>query len=289
MSAKPSKERSGNTSEAMRVGTDRSGWRWVVALVVVAGLMASTLALDRVSIERANRLHRAGDMPGAAEGYLQRAGGAASGTIAYNLGTTMLALDDPGADSLLMTATVDDDTSARQRAYRNLGLARLRRVAPVLETDTAAAILEESVAFGREALRLDPADADARWNLALAQRMLDSIARLQVNPDNRQSSGNDETPVDLVAMTRGPDGQGESGEEPPEPEEGESPGNRMGAPEGAREAWTTRDPGPLTREVALRIVGATRDDPEALVRGILWSRRPNVSWWNAESYPGGNW
>ena len=289
MNGRPSGGDSGSVTEMNHRGTDRSGWRWVVALIVVAGLAMSTLALDRISVERANRLHRAGDMEGAAEGYLRRAGGAAGGAVAYNLGTTMLALGDVGADSLLLAATLDEDATARQRAFRNLGLSRLQRVVPMLDADSAATILDESIGFGREALWLDPTDEDVRWNLALAQRMLDSIARLQVNPENQRSSGNDDTRVDLVAMTRGPDGQGESGEEPPEPEEGESPGNRMGAPEGAREAWTTRDPGPLTREMALRIIDGTRDDAEALIRGILWSHRPNVAWWSAESYPGGNW
>lgn len=280
---------SNGSGRATATGTDRSGWRWVVACLVIAGLAAGTMALDRVSVERANRLYRAGDVVGAADGYLNRAGGAAVGVVAYNLGTTMLAVGDPGSDSLLTAATGAERTDARQRAFRNLGLSRLRRVVPMLDTDTAKALLGESISFGREALVLDPADEDSRWNLALAQRMLDSISRLQPNSESRAQSGNDETLADLVAMSRGSEGEGESGEEPPQPEEGESPGNRMGAPEGAREAWTTRDPGPLTREAALQILGTASDDAESLVRGILWAHRPDIAWWNAESSPGGNW
>ena len=48
------------------------------------------------------------------------------------------------------------------------------------------------------------------------------------------------------------------------------------------DAPPTRDP---RIAVGARVAGL---DPEALVRGIMWSLRPNVSPW-AEPYPGGDW
>jgi hypothetical protein len=242
-----------------------------------------------MSLERANRLYRAGDLEGAEERYQLLAGAGMTDRIAYNLGTLRLESGDPAADSLLSIAAEGEGIEARQRANYNLGIARLRQVTPMLNADTALVILGESVTFGREALRLDPGNDDARWNLALAQRMLDSVARLQGNPNTRGLSGNDRTLLELVALTRGSDGEGESGAEPTEPEAGESSGTRLAASQGAREAWTTHDPGPLTRDEAMGLFRATSDDPEALVRGILWSQRPDVAWWNDEPLPGGNW
>ncbi len=264
-------------------------WKWVVSAIVIAGLVAGSVAIDRLSVERANRLHRAGDPLAAAERYRERAGPLPTGRIAYNLGTALLAAGDRNADGLLIAATGDADSITRHRAYRNLAYTYLIRVEPALRPDTATSLLRESIAYGREAIRLDPDNPDARWNLALAQLMLDSIARIRVDPDAREEAGQDETPVDLVALTRSGEGTGESGLEPENPDAGESSGERRGASQGAREAWAAQDPGPMTVAAAMALIGAVDDNAERLIRGILWSRRPDIAWWNAEAYPGGDW
>jgi tetratricopeptide (TPR) repeat protein len=260
---------------------------WTVALLVI-GAVVLLLGLDRRSLERANHQYRAGYVASAADLY-GRLGPGSNGRIAYNLGTATIALGDADPDSLLVLAATDPDSATRQRAYYNLGYVRLTQVGPALDPDTASILLDEAVEYGRAALRLDPRHASARWNLALAQRMLDSLSLLRVDPDRRERAGNDETPIELVALTRSGEGTGESGLEPENPEAGESSGERRGASEGAREAWATQDPGPMTAGAALVMVQTVRDDPEQLLRGILWSHRPDVAWWNAEPYPGGDW
>ncbi len=259
----------------------------VLALVIV-GVIAGLLALDRRSMERANRQYRGGAVSTAAEMYGRFAPGP-DGRIAYNRGTATIALGNARPDSLLLDATLGSDSAARQRAFYNLGFVRLTRVDAALDVDSAYTVLRQSVDYTREALRLDPGDEAARWNLALAQRMLDSLSLLRVDPESRQSSGDDDTPVELLALTRSPDGTGESGMEPENPESGESIGERRGASQGARESWATQDPGPMTGSAAMALVQSVRDDPEQLLRGILWSHRPDVAWWNAEPYPGGDW
>lgn len=264
-------------------------WKWVASAIVVVGLVAGSIAIDRLSVERANRLFRAGDPLTAAELYRERAGPLPTGRAAYNLGTALLAAGDRNADAFLTAATRDADSVTLHRTYHNLAWAYLTRVDPTFRPDSATSILRESVAYGREAIRLDPEDLDSRWNLALAQLMLDSIARIRVDPNAREESGNDETPIDLVALTRSGEGTGESGLEPENPDAGESSGERRGASQGAREAWATQDPGPLTVAAATAMLAAVEDDAERLVRGILWSRRPDIAWWAAEAYPGGDW
>ena len=66
-------------------------------------------------------------------------------------------------------------------------------------------------------------------------------------------------------------------------------GERQGAREGAREAWASQDPGPLTRTAAFRLLERVNDEPESLIRGILWSHRPDIAWWESQPYPGGGW
>jgi hypothetical protein len=151
-------------------------------------------------------------------------------------------------------------------------------------------VLQRAVDNGRMALRLDPTDEDARWNLALAQRALDAMQPPGSNR-GRESSGesDDEVPQNDAAMARSETAEGESGEEPEAPEEADGTGPRQGAQEGAREAWAAQDPGPMTATDAVTLLGTVMDDPETMVRGLLWAHRPDVAWWAGQAYPGGRW
>jgi hypothetical protein len=156
--------------------------------------------------------------------------------------------------------------------------------------DSTRAILLDAVAVGREALRLDPTDEDARWNLAVAQRRLDAM--VPPGEDNgRQSSGEseDEVAMNNPELARSEDSPAESGLEPEDPRQAENPGERSGPRQGAREAWAAQDPGPMSRDDALGLLGNLHDEPELLLRGILWSHRPDVAWWSGQPYPGGRW
>jgi hypothetical protein len=140
------------------------------------------------------------------------------------------------------------------------------------------------------ALRLDPTDDDARWNLALAQRALDAMQPPGSNR-GRESSGesDDEVPMNDPAMARSETAEAESGAEPEDPREVENSGPRQGPLDGAREAWAAQDPGPLTPADAAALLAGVVDEPEAMVRGLLWAHRPDVAWWAGQAYPGGRW
>lgn len=236
----------------------------VLARVLGAGLLVAVLLWqDRSSLERGNRLFRAGDVQAAVQLYRARAEAPnATATASYNLGTALLASDAAEAEQHLRLARQSVDSAARQRAYYNLGYRFLTGVEEWFRPDSAMFLLAAAIGSNRAALRLDPDYEDARWNLALAQRMLDSLTALY---------GEEFGDVD----------------EPPETEEvDERPEVVMGSRETlAREG----DVGQLTVDEALRLLEDLSDDPELLVRGILWAHRPVPQGWLTQPLPGGKW
>ena len=261
----------------------------LAAAVLVLALCSAFLWLDRQSLERANRLYRAGEIDQAAEIYARYAAApSADPTAYYNAGTAHLRLGEEGAEAQLLVAAESDGAAAEARAEYNLGQHYLTSAGEGSEPDTAIALLRSSIARTRAALRLDPTSDNARWNLALAQVRLDSLTQVRLATEDRESPGEDETRVDLESLTRGV-GDAQSGIEPEDARASEVLGRRLAAAQGAREAWASQDPGPLTEASARRLLETARSDPEQLIRGLVWAHRPDVAWWNAEPYPGGNW
>lgn len=224
---------------------------------------------DHRSLERGNRLYRAGDSPGAAEVYRgsERVGGGLP-IVDYNLGTALLEIDPDSAQAHLLRVVEGEDRGTAQRALYNLGYRFLTAVQNPMELDATVSALMAAVASNRLALRLDPADESARWNLALAQNWLDALA----------------PPEDEAPGTRS-----ELGEEPEDTGVTNMSAPRRGAVEGEREALAGEDPGPMTAEAAYRLLEAVNDEAESLIIRILWSHRPDVAWWEPQAYPGGGW
>jgi hypothetical protein len=281
-----------STLKALRTAPRRN-FSAALRLTVLAGLGlgAAFFWLDRGSLERGNRLAHGGDLAQAATLYRRHTAEAENALATFNLGTVLLDADPEGARERLEVAAfgIGADTLVRQRAHYNLGHVFLVAANPGVESDSAVVLLEKAVENNRAAVRLRPGDLDARWNLAVAQRMLDSLGHRPLEPQYEITPGEDETRVDLNALVRSETGEGASGLEPETPNPGEVFGERTAPRQGARESWTSQDPGPLEGDAALRFLAGARDGPEQLIRGLLWSHRPDVAWWNAAPYPGGGW
>lgn len=120
--------------------------------------------------------YRAGRYAAATEGFARRIqGGDTSATTAYNLGTARLRLSDhAGARAgLESAASRARGAEARFRAEFNAGLTDLEPAFTTRGQDSATmARLRRAVSRYRAALRVRPEDADAKWNLELAERLL---------------------------------------------------------------------------------------------------------------------
>ena len=255
----------------------------MVAAIAAIGAAVGLIWFDQGSLERGNRLYRDGDPPAAVEVY-ERVPSAG-----YNLGTALLGIDADSSEVLLRLATESEDGNTAQRGYYNLGYRPLALSQGPMGRDSAISVLGQAVVSNRAALRLDPNDQDARWNLALAQRGFDGLV-IPPNEAARESGSDsdDEIASNDQTLARAENAESESGQEE-DPREADNSGEREGTRDGAREAWATQDPGPISRTDAFELLATVIDEPEALIRGILWSRRPDVAWWANQPYPGGPW
>lgn len=152
---------------------------WIVraflAVVAAAGLVLS-MSLERGTVERGNRLHRFGSRAEAAAVYTARIRStSADAELHYNLGTALLESGGADATRELDVAAELGGAEVQARAHYNAGLANLRRAIEGVEGDSLRALAQAAVQSNRSALRLRPGHEDTSWNLALAQRLLDSI------------------------------------------------------------------------------------------------------------------
>jgi tetratricopeptide (TPR) repeat protein len=235
----------------------------------VVSLASAFWGQHRSSVQRGNRFYREGEFEGAAEVYRSRLDAQpARAALAYNLGTALMALGSPEAEEYLRVASEAQDSAVAQRGSYNLAHLFLVRAGDAEAPEVAAQLLAIAVRSGRLALRRDPRDEEARWNVYLAQHLLDSLSR----------------EVELLeggAEERATD-RSEGGLAIPEPAQ-------RGTPHGTeREALAGDDPGSLSAAEALALLDVVTTDVEALIRGLMWSLRPDVDPWS-EPYPGGEW
>jgi Ca-activated chloride channel family protein len=116
-----------------------------------------------------DRLYQAGNYHGAYDAYRRALTKDSTPQLVYQTGNTLYRLrryDD--AAERFRQATWGPD-QLRQRSFYNLGNALVRAAE---ETPESKERLHRAVAAYEEALRLDPSDADAKWNLELALRRL---------------------------------------------------------------------------------------------------------------------
>ena len=267
------------------------GWRMMsmrplLGLALLVVLLTMTLARSRAMLEWGNRRFRAGDHQAAANVYAVRVDTSALGFQAsFNLGTALARLGSVQAERYLVNATVGSDSTAAQRGYYNLGHRMLTLADPDADPYTAVPLLAAAIDHFRAALRLDPTDEDARWNLSLALQIFAEMAPVgEEGPADPR--GEAEVPKEDPEGSQSESNEGGAGdEEAHEPPEGAAVIAPTTVLVGAQESLVRGDPGPLTEDMVTSLLEEQTDDTELLVRGLLWSQRP------AQSGPGlgGSW
>jgi Ca-activated chloride channel homolog len=224
------------------------------ALVLLA--LATLPAFGPGELERGNRLYREGRYEEAVEAYRRVLQGGRSGPeVHYNLGTALLATGNyEEAERHLQAALQAVDPELRNRTFYNLGNRFLEEGRRDGDGERQGRLLDAAIEAYRRALRLAPADAQAKWNLELA---------LREREQNRQQQSTS-SPEDPQA---GDDGQDQ--EDPREQQPGEG-GMGGQAPAGqGRDAGAESDQRPMSREEADRILAAIEQDERDLTRERL--------------------
>jgi Ca-activated chloride channel family protein len=141
-------------------------------------LLAIGLPLLGGGIEAGNRAYRSGDARAAAAVYARRmAEGDSSAIVRYNLGTALLRMEryDQARPHLEAAAGAPVRRELAVRAHYNAGNADLEpawRARGEGEDPKRIERLRRAIGRYKQALRLDPSDLDAKWNLEIAQKLL---------------------------------------------------------------------------------------------------------------------
>jgi Ca-activated chloride channel homolog len=174
------KERKGRRGRRTAVGRRRShaqpgGARLAGTSVALA--LSLTLFSCSGDEGRGDRLYQEGKYHEAFDAYRRALARDSTSQLVYQTGNTLYRLRryDEAADRFRQATSGPDQL--RQRSYYNLGNSLVRAAE---ETPESSERLQRAIAAYEEALRLDPADGDAKWNLELALRRLG---------DNRTSGG----------------------------------------------------------------------------------------------------
>jgi hypothetical protein len=229
-------------------------WKRVVAVAVALTGLWLAWAADRHSLERANRLYRAGAFQEAAAIYADHLGrDSASVQLRYNFGTALLGLRSGKASEELASVSREGKDDTQIRALYNLGLWHLIEALIAEGSDSARAHALSAVAANKSVLRLRPGHADAGWNLAICLRLIKSI------DDETQQAG----PASAKGTAPREGAQGEQNvnrnedwEDGPRAAEGET---------AARGGENAR----LSRREASEILGSGHRDPTMMVRKLM--------------------
>jgi len=227
-----------------------------LALTGLLALVVVLVAHERGSTERANRLYRASSPSSAADLYERHLENAAA-ELHYNFGTASLALGVSTRSQVALergARSVDPET--RVRSLYNLGLLNLSWALTASDADSAHAYATDAVRNNRDALRLRPGLEDAKWNLSMAHRMLDSLEAVA----RRRGGETSDTPVDPDALVRSESTA--DGDEDEVREEARLEGEAEAPADPA-------DPAPLSPDEAARILAAAPADASLIVQKLL--------------------
>lgn len=217
-------------------------------MALLAGLLLAGFGIG--DLERGNRLYRAGRYAEAVEAYRAAlAAGKDTPELRYNLGTALVRLGHyEEGETHLRAALSAIDPDLRQRTFYNLGNRFLEEARSATDPQARAALLDRAIESYRQALRLQPGDAAAKWNLELTLREEEEQQR-----SSPQSGGGDEQQSSREQQEAAPSG-GQSPDSPAQPQPGQD--------QRARPQPT----GGMTREQAERILSAAEQDERELYR-----------------------
>jgi Ca-activated chloride channel family protein len=136
----------------------------LIALTVLSGLSCHG---GRADLVRAQQLYEAGKYAQAYEAYqrvLTQEGGP---EVRYNAGNTLYRLRRYSDAAKSWRESLNGPAALREQTFFNMGNAFVRAAE---DANALSRYLDRAVEAYEEALRLDPADQDAKWNLELALR-----------------------------------------------------------------------------------------------------------------------
>jgi Ca-activated chloride channel family protein len=226
------------------------------ATVIVLALLAGT-GFGPSDLERGNRLYREGRYEEAVAAYRRvLEGGRTAPEVHYNLGTALLALGNYAeAEQQLRAALQGVDPALRHRSFYNLGNRFLDEGRAERDVQRQGRLLDAAIDAYRRALRIDPADSDAKWNLELALRdrennRLRQAASPQPHEDRQGEDGQDRQEQDASGVAAGGTA-------------GQSPAGEV------TDTGTDTDRQQMSREQAERILSAIEQDERDLTRDRL--------------------
>jgi Ca-activated chloride channel homolog len=220
--------------------------------VAAAVLLLALIGWGIGALERGNRYYRAGRYAEAVREYeVALRERVSSPELHYNLGTALLQLGRfQEAQQHLQRALLAADASLRQRAYFNDGYRTL--IPGRRGGGDANQQLDAAIESYKHALRLDPRDQDAKWNLELALRQKEQqkqSGQSSQNQEQQQGSQDEEQ-----SQARG----GGAG----------STQSQSSAGRGGQQGSRTQQR-PMSREQADRILSAIEQDERDLTRQKL--------------------
>ncbi len=225
----------------------------IFALVTAASLAIPTFGIG--AFEHGNRLYREGKYADAAIAYLDAiAHGKNTPDVHYNLGTALLRVGKyKDAEQHLRAALTSVDADLREKVYYNIGNRFLEEArTDAMQKDTAQknVLLDSAIVAYKKALRLQPPDKDAKWNLELALRD-------QKNKKNSGGGGGGQQNQDQNKNQKAKGGGGNNGQS-------QSPSQQGGQQQGA-----TPERKPMSPDQADRILSAAEQDERQLYKERL--------------------
>lgn len=159
----------GSAAEAGQSSTAGAGVR---AAALVFGLMIASGACSRGSLDarKGERLYASGDFAESAKALDQALAADSTAARAYTAGNAYYRLRRYEDAAVRYRLAAAGPAAVRQPSVYNLGNALVRAAE---EAPERGQLLLDAIAAYEEALRLDPGDHDAKWNLELALKRLD--------------------------------------------------------------------------------------------------------------------